>query len=187
MAISRLQPNLALTAFGAALLTPGARTQAAYPNKPIRLVVGFPPGGETAGELLARQSKVVQQRLAAEARKALASAEITERFASLGMDDSVGGPDEPASAIAGDLTPWRPVIKAAGIRAEWRPLATDHPCRARRNSRVPTDAQFRRRVDTRSVSHRSHPLPACGALLPQRPRLRPGTQPKLFNSTRNST
>lgn len=60
----------------------------------------------------------IQQRLAAEAQKALASAEIAERFSSLGMDNSFGGPDELASAIAGDLALWRPVIKAAGIRAE---------------------------------------------------------------------
>jgi tripartite-type tricarboxylate transporter receptor subunit TctC len=60
----------------------------------------------------------IQQRLAAEAKKALAAPEVVERLSGLAMDINYGGPEEMARVVAAETALWGPLIKAAGIRAE---------------------------------------------------------------------
>jgi tripartite-type tricarboxylate transporter receptor subunit TctC len=63
-----------LLSTGALLAAPHARSQAAFPSKPIRILVGFPPGGasDTAARLigehmarLAGQPGIVENRVGA--------------------------------------------------------------------------------------------------------------------------
>jgi tripartite-type tricarboxylate transporter receptor subunit TctC len=60
----------------------------------------------------------VQQRLAAEARKALTVPSVAERLTALGLDVNYAGPEELARTIASGIALWEPLIKSANIRAE---------------------------------------------------------------------
>ncbi|MGK2897348.1 MAG: Bug family tripartite tricarboxylate transporter substrate binding protein [Burkholderiaceae bacterium] len=60
----------------------------------------------------------VQQRLGAEAGRALAAPDVGERLAALGQDSNFAGPEEFARIIASDIALWGPLIKSVGIRVE---------------------------------------------------------------------
>lgn len=59
----------------------------------------------------------LQERLAAEAKKALAAPDVVERLAKLALDVGFAGPAEFARVIAGDIALWGPLIKGLGITA----------------------------------------------------------------------
>jgi tripartite-type tricarboxylate transporter receptor subunit TctC len=61
---------------------------------------------------------VLQQRLADEAKKALAVPEVGERLGALAMDLNFGGPDEMTRLIASEVALWEPLIRSLGLRAE---------------------------------------------------------------------
>lgn len=60
----------------------------------------------------------VQQRLGAEAGRALAAPDVRERLAAFGQDSNFAGPEEFARIIASDIALWGPMIKSVGIRVE---------------------------------------------------------------------
>ena len=57
-------------------------------------------------------------RVNAEARKALAMADVRESLAKLGLEPGGSSPQEYAAMMARELASWRQVVKAAGIRME---------------------------------------------------------------------
>ena len=60
----------------------------------------------------------VIQRLIAETHKALADAELRQRFATAGMEPAPSTPEEMAQIVRRDQAKWAKVIKAAGIKLE---------------------------------------------------------------------
>lgn len=103
-----------------ALATTGAKRQRLLPDTPtvaeslpgheVILWIGFvAPAGLPAA---------IQQRLAAEAKKALAAPDVAERLAAAGLEVNFAGPEESARAVAGELAQWGPVIKALAIRSD---------------------------------------------------------------------
>ncbi|MDO8665723.1 MAG: tripartite tricarboxylate transporter substrate-binding protein, partial [Gemmatimonadales bacterium] len=62
--------------------------------------------------------KPIQQRLAAETEKGLATPGTGDRLSALGLDVNFGGPDEVARAIVADLALWGPLIKSLGVQVE---------------------------------------------------------------------
>ena len=71
--------------------------QQAYPSKPVRLIVPFPPGG--ANDIVAR---LIGQRL-------------TDRWARVVVIDT---PEEFARHIGAEIERWSKVIRESGVRAE---------------------------------------------------------------------
>ncbi|MGK2900190.1 MAG: Bug family tripartite tricarboxylate transporter substrate binding protein [Burkholderiaceae bacterium] len=104
-----------------ALATTGRTRHRLLPDVPsiAEVVPGFDSFSVWAGIAApAGLPAALQQRLAAEARKALAVPEVSERLGALAMDVSFGGPEEMARVVASDIALWGPLIKASGIRAE---------------------------------------------------------------------
>ncbi|MCE2947982.1 MAG: tripartite tricarboxylate transporter substrate binding protein [Betaproteobacteria bacterium] len=62
--------------------------------------------------------KAIVDRLADETAKILQLAETRERFASLGLEFTPGGPARLAEVIASDLSTWGPVAKRAGVKVD---------------------------------------------------------------------
>ena len=90
--------SLVRTAAGiaAALAAAFAHAQADFPNKPVRLVIGFPPGGPTdivGRPLVARLSQVMGQQVVADYR---AGADVDRQ-------------------LQAELAHWGPIIKASGF------------------------------------------------------------------------
>jgi len=66
----------------------------------------------------ARTPRAVVQTLNAEFARALAAADVVERFAAAGVDPIGGPPEKFAAYLAGEIARWKKVAAAGGIRAE---------------------------------------------------------------------
>ena len=66
----------------------------------------------------ARTPQPLVSKLNAEIVKAMASADMTERFIALGGDPEAGTPDELRIYMANESAKWAKIIKAANIRVE---------------------------------------------------------------------
>jgi tripartite-type tricarboxylate transporter receptor subunit TctC len=106
----RVAIALALTLGLAAGMARGQST--AYPNRPIKMVVGFAAGGGT--DVVAR----IVLRLNVAARQALASPDAKQRLAELGMTNGSSSPEELDAYIKAEIAKWSQVIKDAGIQAQ---------------------------------------------------------------------
>jgi tripartite-type tricarboxylate transporter receptor subunit TctC len=62
--------------------------------------------------------RALTQRINADIRRALASAELRERFAAQGIEIVSGTPEQFLALIKADMARWAQVVKAAGIKAE---------------------------------------------------------------------
>jgi tripartite-type tricarboxylate transporter receptor subunit TctC len=62
--------------------------------------------------------KAVVDRLAAETAKLLQLPDTRERFATLGLEMTPGGPERLAEVVATDLATWGPVAKRAGVKTD---------------------------------------------------------------------
>ena len=60
----------------------------------------------------------IVERLNADLNKVLASAEVKDKFAKLGMQAAPGTPDELAATLRADLARWTTVVREANIKAE---------------------------------------------------------------------
>jgi len=82
----KLQRLVALVAIGltATLASPEARAQSDYPNKPIRLIVGFPAGSaaDVSARVLAnRMSQILGQQVVVESKPGAAASIAAEYVA----------------------------------------------------------------------------------------------------------
>ena len=97
-----------------------------YPNRTVRIVDVFPPGGGTdvVGRVLAaklspaRIPADIVIRLNAELQKAVAQSDVRERVAAAGVEPGTSSPDELAAIVKNEIAKWSKVIKDAGIRAD---------------------------------------------------------------------
>ncbi len=78
-----------------------AQAPAGYPVKPIRFLVGFPPGG--SNDIVAR---------------ALNSPDLRERLQNLGADPVGNTPEQYTAFLQNEIARWTKVIRAAGIKGE---------------------------------------------------------------------
>jgi tripartite-type tricarboxylate transporter receptor subunit TctC len=154
--IDRARRSAVIAACAALTLGAAELAQAqAYPARPIRLVVPYPPGGGTdtvarlAVTTAARSPAApdmptvaesgftefdvlawygilapavtpgeVIARLNAEIGKALATPDLRDRFAKIGVDPALGTPGELQQVIRQEMQLWSKVIKATGIKPE---------------------------------------------------------------------
>ncbi len=104
-----------------ALATMGHKRHRVLPDVPA-VVEGIPGIEEVTVwfGIVARAGlpAAVQQRLGAEAGRALAVPDVGERLAELAQDSNFAGPEEFKRIIASDIALWAPLIKSAGIRVE---------------------------------------------------------------------
>jgi tripartite-type tricarboxylate transporter receptor subunit TctC len=79
-------------------------------------VPGFEMGVWTALFVPAATPRPIVERLDATTREALP--QISARFAELGLEPLVSGPEETSSYLRGEITKWTQVIRSAGITAD---------------------------------------------------------------------
>jgi tripartite-type tricarboxylate transporter receptor subunit TctC len=112
-------------AAGAAASAPPALVRSAgaqaWPTHPVRLVVGYPPGGgadATARIVASRLSEMWPQQVVIE-NKAGAGGNIAKtRFEPLGVEAAASNPEELAGMMQAELDLWAPVIKSGKIKGE---------------------------------------------------------------------
>ena len=104
-----------------AIATTGAKRTPVAPEVPTFVESGLPRFVVTGFHLFLAPGKTpgdVVNKLNAEAQKALGSALIKERLASLGLEPHGGAPAACMKFIQEDIAQWTAVIKANGIRAD---------------------------------------------------------------------
>lgn len=102
-------PSVAAAVFAGGLVSaslvqaqgPSTSSGQAYPAKPIRFIVGFPPGG--INDIVARM---------------LNSPDVRERLQGLGADPVGNTPEQYTAFMQNEIAKWDEVIKAAGIKGE---------------------------------------------------------------------
>ena len=101
------------------LAVTSAKRSAIFPDAPTLAESGL-PGFETTswhGMLVpAKTPKAIATRVHAELVKALTSADVKDKFASLGMDTVASSPEEFTAYIRHEHEKWAKVIKAIGIK-----------------------------------------------------------------------
>ena len=126
--------TIAATLIGlVAAMAAGSTIGQAYPDRPVRLIVGFPPGG--AADILGRiaaqkltdglgQQVVVDNRggagglINAELNKALQQPDLVGMLNSRGADAVGGAPEEFAGIIKADFAKWGKVVKDSGAKVD---------------------------------------------------------------------
>ena len=103
---SRRSLLVALGTLAGAILPAAAQT---YPNRPIRMIVPFPPAG-TPAAIVAALNRAINESLATtEAKAGLA------RFSAIAQ---TGSPQDFAALIASELPKWAAIVKLAGAKIE---------------------------------------------------------------------
>jgi tripartite-type tricarboxylate transporter receptor subunit TctC len=95
--------KLAANLFAALLVLLAAQTvsaQSGYPNRPVKILVGFTPGTAPQGETV----------------NILAMPEVRRKFDELGLEPVGNTPVEFAAVISRETPEWAKVIKGAGIK-----------------------------------------------------------------------
>ena len=102
-----------------------ADAQGAWPNKPIRIVSGYPAGGQT--DLFARSygdyvSRQVGQPVLVENKAGavgtLGAPEVKARMAQLMAEPSPTTPDQFSAFVRAELAKYGPVVKASGAKVD---------------------------------------------------------------------
>jgi tripartite-type tricarboxylate transporter receptor subunit TctC len=104
-----------------AVATTGAKRTPVAPEVPTFVESGVPGFVVTGFHLLMAPAATppdVVHKLNAEVQKALESAQIKDRLASLGLDPHGGSPAACAKLIQEDIARWVPVVKASGAKAD---------------------------------------------------------------------
>ena len=97
-----------------------ARAQGDWPNKPVRYITGFPPGGptDTLSRIVCAELSEMVEKLAALSQKALESRKVLEAFDKQGATAFWMSPADTAAFRAADERKLAPVIKASGAKVE---------------------------------------------------------------------
>jgi tripartite-type tricarboxylate transporter receptor subunit TctC len=104
-----------------ALAIASAQRNPLFPGVPTTAEAGFPQleGGPWFGFFVpAATPRAIVDWLYAEAKKAFAAPDVTERFAQQGLTLMLGTPEETAAFVAAESKRWGDVIKRANIRVE---------------------------------------------------------------------
>ena len=112
---------LRLVALAIALLAAAAAHAQSYPARPVRIQVGFPPGG--ANDLMAR---VVSEKLSAAlghpfervTMLALGTTEARARMYAMGAEAKPSTAAELAKLIRSDTQKWAKLVQETGARAD---------------------------------------------------------------------
>ena len=108
--IRRVYPGVAFCVFSIFAASAGAQNPLAnYPNKPLRLIIPFAPGGTPAS---------IQERLVNEVRKSHGSASVRAALERDGADPVFLGGSEFAQFFIRDLDKYIRLVKQAGVKAE---------------------------------------------------------------------
>ena len=105
-----------------ASLTAGAAAAQQYPTKPVKIIVGFAPGG--GSDFIARviANKLTERfgsQVIVENRPgALKSKDVEKVLASDGLEPAGGSAQEFASIIKNEIGRWSEVVKRAGVKLE---------------------------------------------------------------------
>ncbi len=116
-----------------ALLLAGAAFAQDYPNKPIRLVAPFSPGGATdvltriVGQKITERMgqpvvtalpKEMVARLNTEISNAITAPELKEKLTALGAEPSIKSPDQFAQYVREEIVKWAKVVKESGAKLD---------------------------------------------------------------------
>ena len=121
---------LVVTATAGVLSAAPAQAQGTWPDKPLKLVVPYPAGGnaDNTARLLATQlGQRLGQQVVVDNRPggsgtigaaAVASPEMKKRFAELGVQGVGSSAQEFSSFLKAETTKWAEVIRTSGIRMD---------------------------------------------------------------------
>lgn len=93
-----------------------------YPLRPLRVIIGFPPGGPVdiqARVIMQKLGDALQQSVVIDSRPgADGMTEVRERLSLLGLEPVGSTPGEHAAHLEAELARWTPVVKFAGLRID---------------------------------------------------------------------
>lgn len=103
----------------------GAVAQAAFPTKPVKIIVGFPAGGplDAHARLLADKlgqqlGQTVVDRLAAAFKATLETPEIRTRMVAQGADPAFLGPEGFGKYLQAEMPKWAKAVKDSGAKLD---------------------------------------------------------------------
>src|SRR5258706_861993 len=79
---------------------------------------GFDPSGNYGYMVPARTPTMIVKQLHEAIAKVVAMTAVQERFQAVGFTSNIGGPEEMAATVKGELSRWGQIVKAENIRAE---------------------------------------------------------------------
>jgi tripartite-type tricarboxylate transporter receptor subunit TctC len=100
------------------LLLPLSALAQSWPTQPVRVMVGFPPGGTTdvIGRLVANELSEQLGKPFVVENKMVSKPQIVAKFADLGAEPLSGTPERAATFIRTEQDKWERIIREVGIK-----------------------------------------------------------------------